>query len=84
MHDDFDVRSSTPSPESRSRVVWDRDAGREWRVWLADCRNVPGSRSSHCLIFDSGTAMRRVWGPPEDWHALPDGELLALMERGLR
>lgn len=60
-----------------TRSVWDA-AGREWQVWAADCRDVPGARSSHCLIFDCGTTVRRVWSPPDDWVGLSDESLLAL------
>lgn len=62
------------------RTVWDPDAGREWRVWVTDCRDVPGARSRLCLIFDCGTTVRRVWSPPADWRTLPDDALLALVE----
>ena len=64
---------------TRIRTVWDPDAGREWRVWSTDCRDVPGARSAECLIFDSGTTVRRVWAPPAGWHALADEDLLALV-----
>ena len=73
-----------PSPPPRPtaaqiRTVWDADAGREWRVWRTDCRDVPGARSNECLIFDSGTTVRRVWAPPVGWSALSDEDLLALV-----
>jgi len=68
------------SPTARS--VWDAATGREWRVWMADCRDVPGARSDRCLIFDCGTTVRRVWGPPDDWASMPDDRLLALADRG--
>jgi hypothetical protein len=80
MHQYDGARSETQA--TAPRVVWDHTAGREWRVSLADCRRVPGSRGTDCLIFDSGTTVRRVWSPPADWRSLSDAELLALAERG--
>jgi hypothetical protein len=73
----YERRSTTP-PHPRS--VWDSVTGREWRVWAADCRGVPGARSSTCLIFDCGTTVRRVWSPPQDWATLSDVALLGLAD----
>lgn len=66
--------------DAGTRTVWDPAAARAWRVWSADCRDVPGARSDDCLIFDSGTTVRRLWSPPDDWRALSDAALLALLE----
>jgi hypothetical protein len=75
-----DARSEPRRAAQPIRTVWDAEAGREWRVWATDCRGVPGARSALCLIFDCGTTVRRVWAPPDDWRALPDDALLALVE----
>jgi hypothetical protein len=75
-----DARPDPRRPGAAIRTVWDAAAGREWRVWAADCRDVPGARGTECLIFDCGTTVRRVWSPPPDWRALPDADLLALVE----
>jgi hypothetical protein len=66
-----------------ARVVVERradDLYRRWRVWLADCRQVPGAPCGACLIFDAGEVMRRVWDPPAHWAALSDDALLALLD----
>jgi hypothetical protein len=65
---------------ARVRAIWDAAAGREWRVWASDCHDVPGARSAECLIFDCGTTVRRLWSPPDDWAALSDAALLALVD----
>lgn len=67
-------------PGAHVRTVWDAVAGREWRVWASDCQDVPGARSTQCLIFDCGTTVRRLWAPPDDWTVLPDAALLALVD----
>lgn len=66
--------------DPRVRTIWDAAASRAWRVWCADCRDVPGARSDDCLIFDCGTTVRRLWSPPDDWRALPDDALLTLLD----
>lgn len=82
MPDRTDARLDTRHAAGgvRARIVWDAIAGREWRVWATDCKEVPGARSAECLIFDCGTTVRRLWSPPSDWPTLPDGELLSLVE----
>jgi hypothetical protein len=57
-----------------------QDPYRRWRVWLMDCRDVPGARAATCLVFDTGGVMRRVWDPPTHWASLPDDALLALLD----
>jgi hypothetical protein len=80
MRDREEPRRDRPFLAVRSRAVWDAAHGREWRVWAADCRSVPGHRGDQCLIFDCGTTVRRVWTFPDDWERLPDHTLLAMIE----
>lgn len=80
MHSRSDMRRDDGAAGIRPRTVWDGVAGREWRIWAADCRNVPGARGSECLIVDCGTTVRRIWSPPHDWALLSDAELLALVD----
>jgi hypothetical protein len=70
------------SMEAERRIVVVRD-GEEtsWSVREVDGRKVPAARGSRCLIFDSESAVRRVWDYPPDWHELPPGELAALSWR---
>lgn len=62
----------------RVRVVREAGGGRGWRVWVVDARHVPGAQGDRCLIFDSGTCLRRVWTIPDDWESMPPEALLAL------
>jgi len=76
----FDSRLDDGASHIRPRTVWDGSAGREWRIWASDCRNVPGARARECLIVDCGMTVRRIWSPPSDWATLSDSELLALVD----
>jgi len=80
MQPQIDTRYQDGATHIRPRTVWDSIAGREWRIWAADCRNVPGARGRECLIVDCGTTVRRIWSPPTDWATLSDSELLALVD----
>jgi hypothetical protein len=70
------------SMERERRIVVVRD-GEEvsWRVREVDGETVPAARGSRCLIFDSESAVRRVWDYPADWRDLPPGELAAVSWR---
>lgn len=63
------------------RVVPEPAARRTWRVWAARCAHVPGAPAGDCLVFDAGEVIRRVWGVPPGWVALPDADLLLLAAR---
>lgn len=62
------------------RVLYDTVTGRRWQVWVADTRHVPGAPSTHCLLFDSGDTVRRVWQVPDDWSHMAARALLDLAE----
>ena len=55
-------------------------SGTAWRIWLADTRCVPGAHAEHCLIFDTGDRVRRVWSVPEDWGQMSADALIALAD----
>ena len=80
MREEREARSDRPFAGAHGRSVWDAAASREWRVWAADCRAVPGHRRDRCLIFDCGTTVRRVWSYPDDWARLSDDALLAILD----
>jgi hypothetical protein len=63
-----------------SRAIRDA-AGTQWRVFEMPTERVPDAPRVTCLIADSAGATRRVWDYPDDWRALPDAELLAVIER---
>ena len=52
--------------------------GMLWTVTEREGHAVPGSRGSHCLIFDSPEAVRRVWDYPAGWRDLLPPSLIAL------
>jgi hypothetical protein len=54
--------------------------GREWRIYERTAGDPfpGGGRSS--LVFDTEGIVRRLWRYPASWSALPDGELLGLMD----
>jgi hypothetical protein len=53
--------------------------GREWRIYERPTNDpFRGGRSS--LVFDTDGIVRRLWRFPASWDALPDTELLRLMD----
>jgi hypothetical protein len=54
--------------------------GREWRIYerTAGAKSPGAGRSS--LVFDTDGIMRRLWRYPASWSALPDADLLRLMD----
>jgi hypothetical protein len=52
--------------------------GVEWHVREVSAASIPGSRSEHCLIFDSDMTVRRVWDYPATWFDLADDDLWRL------
>jgi hypothetical protein len=52
--------------------------GIDWRIYEVPSAQVPAPRGPQCLIFESDTAIRRVWNYPEDWQLLSSDELTAL------
>jgi hypothetical protein len=54
--------------------------GREWQVYerIAGDFSPEAGRSS--LIFDTDGIVRRLWRYPSSWAALPDADLLGLMD----
>ena len=51
-------------------------SGVRWRVSEVSGRAVPGARGETCLVFESDTAIRRVWHYPPTWRELPAPELI--------
>jgi hypothetical protein len=54
--------------------------GREWRIYerASGERSPAGGRPS--LVFDTDGIVRRLWRYPASWSALPDADLLRLMD----
>jgi len=55
-----------------------------WSVHEVDARDVPGTRGSSCLIFESPEAVRRAWVFPAHWRELDDDSLWLVGERAPR
>jgi hypothetical protein len=54
--------------------------GREWRIYERTMTDSFPGASRASLVFDSDGIVRRLWRYPASWSALPDGELLRLMD----
>jgi hypothetical protein len=54
--------------------------GREWRVHERTAGDSSPAAGRPSLIFDSDGIVRRLWRYPSTWAALPDSELLGLMD----
>lgn len=66
-----------PIPIMRHLVDAD---GREWRIYeRATGENPPGAARAS-LVFDTDGIVRRLWRYPASWSALPDADLLRLMD----
>lgn len=76
--------SSAARRWARAVVVAERtvmDAGRHpWTVRELDTRDAPGAAAPRCLVFENSEVVRRLWRYPADWLALPDGDLLAIVQ----
>jgi len=68
-------REETAREDARPAIVKDA-SGTRWRVTEVDAHGVPGARGESCLIFESDSAIRRVWHYPPSWRDLPSQELL--------
>jgi hypothetical protein len=53
-------------------------SGIRWRVTEVSGQQVPGARGDACLVFESDTAIRRVWHYPSSWRDLPAPDLIAV------
>jgi hypothetical protein len=67
------------------RTFKDAD-GRSWRVWqVVPQSDILKSTSPELadgwLCFERDGEKRRLLGPPDGWHAVPDAELLAMLGR---
>ncbi len=69
-----DPAAAGPGAPRTFRVV----DGATWCVREIAFVDVPWAQSPRCLLFQSETAIRRVWHYPADWRALPDAALEAL------
>ena len=54
--------------------------GREWRIYERTTRDPFPGASRASLVFDTDGIVRRLWRYPASWSALPDAELLRLMD----
>ena len=70
-----------PDPHIGERISFIDARGVSWQVTERECAGAPGGRGRHCLVFDSGEVLRRVWQYPEHWRTLSD---LALAELSWR
>jgi hypothetical protein len=69
------VRDAASDEPACPHVVKDA-SGNRWRVTEVSGRFVPGARGEACLVFESDSAIRRVWHYPPAWRDLPEPELL--------
>lgn len=53
-------------------------AGCVWNVYEVAAGAVPWAKGRRCLLFDSESAIRRVWRYPPDWRTLSEAELETL------
>ena len=54
--------------------------GREWRIYERLTRDSSPGAAGSSLVFDTDGIVRRLWRYPPSWSALPDAELLRLMD----
>ena len=54
--------------------------GREWRVYERTTGELSPAGGRRSLVFDADGIVRRLWRYPASWCALPDAELLRLMD----
>jgi hypothetical protein len=54
--------------------------GREWRVYERTAGDLSPVAGRPSLVFDAEGIVRRLWRYPSSWSALPDVELLGLMD----
>jgi len=54
--------------------------GREWRVYERTTGELSPGSGRRSLVFDADGIVRRLWRYPSAWSALPDAELLRLMD----
>ena len=70
-------RECAASQSAPPHVVKDA-SGTRWRVTEVSGQHVPGARGDACLVFESDTAIRRVWHYPPSWRDLPGADLIAV------
>jgi hypothetical protein len=71
------ARDRSPEDAAALREVKD-STGMRWRVTEVSGQQVPGARGEACLVFESDTAIRRVWHYPSSWRDLPGADLIAV------
>ena len=54
--------------------------GREWRIYERLAGELSPAAGRPSLVFDTDGIVRRLWRYPASWSALPDADLLRLME----
>jgi hypothetical protein len=54
--------------------------GREWRIYERVAGDPSPGAGRPSLVFDTDGIVRRLWRYPASWSALPDADLLRLMD----
>ncbi|NUO39964.1 MAG: hypothetical protein HOQ17_15060 [Gemmatimonadaceae bacterium] len=54
--------------------------GREWRIYERSTGDTSPGAAPSSLVFDTDGIVRRLWRYPDAWSALPDADLLRLMD----
>jgi hypothetical protein len=54
--------------------------GREWRIYERAAGELSPTAGRSSLVFDTDGIVRRLWRYPASWSALPDADLLRLMD----
>jgi hypothetical protein len=54
--------------------------GREWRIYERTAGDPSPLAGRPSLVFDTDGIVRRLWRYPAAWCALPDADLLRLMD----
>lgn len=63
--------------QTRPRIFRDAN-GALWTVLEVEAAGMVGARGPRCLVFECGSAVRRVWHYPADWGACDAEHLEAL------
>ena len=72
------ANDSSTDPDRMRHLV--DTQGREWHVYERTAADYSPLAGHPSLIFDTEGIVRRVWRYPSSWSALPDADLLGLMD----
>jgi hypothetical protein len=76
-----DAPVAPPIPLTPETLTFRDETGAIW--WAHEVSGEAlGSKRPFCLLFISGTKLRRVWTYPANWRSLTPAELLALAQSG--